>query len=49
MPDVSLAAKMVGAQGSKEMENEEKGLADNVFKMAECLMADHYAVFKKGA
>ena len=45
-PDVSLAAKGVGAQGKKGRGKESRRLADFVFKMAECSMADDYAIFK---
>ena len=46
-PDVSLAAKGVGAQGMKGRGKDARRLADFVFKMAECSMADDYAIFKK--
>ena len=46
-PDVSLAAKVVGAQGRKGRGKDAGRLADFVFKMAECSMADDYAIFKK--
>ena len=46
-PDVSLAAKGVGAQGRKGRGKDARRLADFVFKMAECSMADDYAIFKK--
>ena len=46
-PDVSLAAKVVGAQGRKGREKYARRLADFVFKMAECSMADDNAIFKK--
>ena len=45
--DVSLAAKGVGAQGMKGRGKDARRLADFVFKMAECSMADDYAIFKK--
>ena len=47
-PDVSLAAKVVGAQGRKGRGKDARRLADFVFKMAECSMADDYAHFQKG-
>ena len=46
-PEVSLAAKVVGAQGRKERGKDARRLADFVFKMGECSMADDYAIFKK--
>ena len=46
-PDVSLAAKGVSAQGMKGRGKDGRRLADFVFKMAECSMADDYAIFKK--
>ena len=46
-PDVSLAAKGVGAQGRKGRGKDARQLVDFVFKMAECSMADDYAIFKK--
>ena len=46
-PDVSLAAKVVGAQGRKGRGKDARRLGDFVFKMAECSMADDYAIFKK--
>ena len=46
-PDVSLAAKGVGAQGMKGRGKDAIRLADFVFKMAECSIADDYAIFKK--
>ena len=46
-PDVSLAVKGVGAQGMKGRGKVARRLADFVFKMAECSMADDYAIFKK--
>ena len=46
-PDVSLAAKGVSAQGMKGRGKDARRLEDFVFKMAECLMADDYAIFKK--
>ena len=46
-PDVSLAAKGVGAQGMKGRGKDARRLADFVFKMAECSMTDDYAIFKK--
>ena len=46
-PDVSLAAKGVSVQGMKGRGQDGRRLADFVFKMAECSMADDYAIFKK--
>ena len=43
----SLAAKGMGAQGMKGGRKDARRLADFVFKMAECSMADDYAIFKK--
>ena len=37
----------VGAQGMKGRGKDARRLADFVFKMAECSMADDYAIFKK--
>ena len=36
----------MGAQGRKGRRKEERRLADFVFKMAESVMADDYAIFK---
>ena len=38
---------MVGAQGRNGRGKDARRLADFVFKMAECLMADDYTIFKK--
>ena len=38
---------MEGAQGRKGRGKDARRLADFVFKMVECLMADDYAIFKK--
>ena len=46
-PDVSLAAKVVVAQGRKGRGKDASRLADFVLKMAECSMMDDYAIFKK--
>ena len=37
----------MGAQGMKGGGKDARRLADFVFKMAECSMADDYAIFKK--
>ena len=47
VPRLSLTAKGVGVQGMKGRGKDARRLADFVFKMAECLMADGYAIFKK--
>ena len=39
--------KVVGTQGRKGRGKDARSLADFVFKMAECSMADNYAIFKK--
>ena len=44
---VFLAGKVVGAQGRKGRGKDVRRLADFVFRMAQCLMADDYEIFKK--
>ena len=42
----SQTSLLVGAQERKERGKDARRLADFVFKMAECSMADDYAIFK---
>ena len=44
--DFSLISKKMGAQRKEGRRKEERRLADFVFKMAECLMADDSVIFK---